>query len=297
MTYKITNSADVQFSLPIGNSDCDVIIVKYPINYSESKSDKPLHQHEYYEMIVSVHNDIVLEYMNNGALISEVQTGPSIILVAPRIPHRFIGIEQSNCLKIGFSFNGKKSANMNSKIQGTLESLSVAKFKYERGVELFTGIMIESLSGSSDDRAKLSAAFTLLVYDICDQVCNSSIKHTDALSSDQTTDINYYDMIENTLLYGYKTEISIHDLSQKIYLSERQIDRLCLKKYGRPFRAQKTFFRIEQSKKLLRQTTKTVTEIAMECGFTSVNSFYRAFSKECKTSPNKWRKENNISHF
>ena len=46
---------------------------------------------------------------------------------------------------------------------------------------------------------------------------------------------NVKDVIGNALLYHYTTDISAKELSEKVFLCPRQINRICQKLYGRTF--------------------------------------------------------------
>lgn len=49
-------------------------------------------------------------------------------------------------------------------------------------------------------------------------------------------------------------------------------------------------FRIQQAKRLLRNTTKTILEVSLECGFNNVSYFIRQFKKQTGLTPNEFRK-------
>ncbi len=58
---------------------------------------------------------------------------------------------------------------------------------------------------------------------------------------------------------------------------------------GFGFNALLAMIRIEKAKRLLRETTKTILEIVIECGFGSERSFYRQFKDMAGVSPLRYR--------
>ena len=50
-----------------------------------------------------------------------------------------------------------------------------------------------------------------------------------------------------------------------------------------------TQLRVEYAKRLLRETKRSVTAIAFECGFEELSNFYRAFKKHAQVPPLEWR--------
>lgn len=53
--------------------------------------------------------------------------------------------------------------------------------------------------------------------------------------------------------------------------------------------------RLENSKKLLEETKKSITEISQECGFYDISQFSKMFKKEFSVSPTEYRKNTSIS--
>ncbi len=58
---------------------------------------------------------------------------------------------------------------------------------------------------------------------------------------------------------------------------------------GKTFTEKLTEIRINNAIELLTHTYKSITEICLECGFNSINHFYKTFRKELGISPSKFR--------
>lgn len=99
----------------------------------------------------------------------------------------------------------------------------------------------------------------------------------------ETTRYNdlYKNVLKNTfglVQHSYSTEITLEDAARASNLSVPHFCRLFKQMTGMTFKNYLQFFRINMAEKMLR-LPKTVTEIAYECGFNSLTSFYRNFKK------------------
>lgn len=99
--------------------------------------------------------------------------------------------------------------------------------------------------------------------------------------------------IENAIEYlkkNYdKLDFKISDLAYQVYMSEKNFRRIFYEVYNKnPY----TFlqeFRINKSKILLLNTYKTISDIALQCGFSDVYSFSHCFKKHAGVSPIEYR--------
>lgn len=108
--------------------------------------------------------------------------------------------------------------------------------------------------------------------------------------------VQVYDQRIKQLLHyihsHYKSKIILDDLSNLIYLSNAETNRL-FKKYmaSSPF----TYildYRLERSIELLVRTKSSITEIALETGFSNVSYYIKKFKLKYKTTPLKYRESN-----
>ena len=81
-------------------------------------------------------------------------------------------------------------------------------------------------------------------------------------------------------------EISAFSGYQKNYFCD-----LFKKKTSMTYVEYLTAYKINYSKKLLKVTSKTIKEIAQECGFNSANNFIRDFKKKNNITPKQYRKQ------
>ena len=104
-------------------------------------------------------------------------------------------------------------------------------------------------------------------------------------STDKTSVI-----IEEYFLYQYRS-LSLEDLAKRLGLSTRQTERLLQKQYGKTFLQKKTEARMSAAAILLSNAECSITSIAEELGYSSIEHFTSAFRNYYATSPRQYRKE------
>lgn len=81
----------------------------------------------------------------------------------------------------------------------------------------------------------------------------------------------------------------IDSAAQQLGISRRRFTQLFRQATGQTWLQFLTDRRVEHACHLLKETDRTVTSIAFECGFEDLSSFYRVFSRRKHVAPNKWR--------
>jgi len=102
------------------------------------------------------------------------------------------------------------------------------------------------------------------------------------------------DVLANAILYmrAHKTEpLKIDDVAKAINYSTSHLSYSINRASGFGFNTLLSILRLEDARSLLRDTSKSILEIALECGFGSERSFYRQFKKLIGQSPNEYRSE------
>ncbi len=101
-------------------------------------------------------------------------------------------------------------------------------------------------------------------------------------------------VIDDYINQNFAGEISLTALAEKVYLSERHINRILLKIYGQTFKERVIYLRIQNAAKLLMETGMTVKSIAEAVGYHSIHTFYYNFEKIYHTTPEAYRKDASI---
>lgn len=87
----------------------------------------------------------------------------------------------------------------------------------------------------------------------------------------------------------YSDHIYVRDLASLLSLNEQYFCRMFKKAIGQSPMAYVNAYRIRRACALLRDTTKPVTDICLECGFSNFGNFLREFRKKTGITPLKYR--------
>ncbi len=88
----------------------------------------------------------------------------------------------------------------------------------------------------------------------------------------------------------YADPVTLQELARKACLSPRQFQRIFHASMGRSPIDHLLHIRLRRARELLRTTSKPITEIAYECGFSDSNYFTRVFRKRYQQTPSAYRK-------
>ena len=100
--------------------------------------------------------------------------------------------------------------------------------------------------------------------------------------------------IADTLAFieeNYAQPITVETLSEMAHLSSRHFTRLFMQNYGVTPKQYIMRLRIRYAARLLKQSKKKVSDIALECGFTDTNYFTARFKQKTGKSPKEYRAE------
>lgn len=120
-------------------------------------------------------------------------------------------------------------------------------------------------------------------------VRNCSAKKTDPDRPGLKTADDQYLAIEEAFLYEYST-LTLVSLADRLSLSTRQTQRLLLEHYGMNFQSKKTEAKMSAAAIMLQSPDMTITRIADELGYSSVEHFSSAFRKYYDMSASSYRK-------
>lgn len=85
--------------------------------------------------------------------------------------------------------------------------------------------------------------------------------------------------------HHYSEKITLDEVAAAAYMSSNYFSFYFRKVTGISFSEYVTRIRISHARELLRDTDKSVTEIAMECGFHNISNFYRLYKKQVGKPP------------
>lgn len=100
--------------------------------------------------------------------------------------------------------------------------------------------------------------------------------------------------IDETVMYidsHLDEDLTLDTLAEMVHLSKYHFIRLFKSAKGLTPHEYITSCRIDMSKKMLRETDRKISDIALECGFTDTSGYIKAFKRLCKITPGAYRKE------
>lgn len=171
------------------------------------------------------------------------------------------------------SFNGKwrqgRDCNYFRKL---FANVGLAVFEKKNGYEFYASSYFYHFLGD---------LFRYVVYDIY-YIDDDKYTNDDNIILDKLTEF----VKEN-----YTDNLMTDDLCDYLGVSRSTLYRYLKDKLGMSLTSFINYYRIEEAKKLLRNTDYDITHISGICGFSNQPSFYRVFKKETNMTPNEFRKK------
>ena len=101
------------------------------------------------------------------------------------------------------------------------------------------------------------------------------------------------DDIESEVKKNYMNNISLRELSKKLYINSSYLGQIFKKKYGMSFKDYLTVYRINEAALLLVESDEKITKIAEMVGYKDSDYFVRKFIEIKGCTPSKYRKNKN----
>ncbi len=110
---------------------------------------------------------------------------------------------------------------------------------------------------------------------------------------------NSFQQIINFISSNFKKDIQLSDIAKELCCHEKYLSSALHSLTGMNFRTFLALYRIDYSKKLLTSNSSshlTISEIAMESGFSSINTFNRMFLKITGVTPSQYKYNKQVSN-
>lgn len=99
-----------------------------------------------------------------------------------------------------------------------------------------------------------------------------------------------YNRAINYIAANFRSDFSLGDMAKALGYHEKYLSSELHFLTKMNFRAFLSTYRIDHAKRLLRTTGKNISEIALDSGYSSINTFNRAFKAAVGTTPSEYRK-------
>ena len=166
-----------------------------------------------------------------------------------------------------------------------------------RGMSIWYGQdgygIYELMSSLFTELEKRSIGYRTVVESIIKQIIISCVRNypvneDNSVPKGITSADNQYLIIEEAFLYEYAS-LTLPMLAGRLNLSTRQTQRLLTEHYGMNFQSKKTEAKMSAAALMLRLPDRTITGIADELGYSSVEHFSSAFKKYYGMSASRYR--------
>ena len=96
-------------------------------------------------------------------------------------------------------------------------------------------------------------------------------------------------LLEDYMIANLGSDISLGDIASVVGITRFRLIRLCKQQWGETPMQHLTRLRMERGRQLLRMTSLSIIEIALECGYTNPSHFAVAFRRFSGVSPRAYR--------
>lgn len=146
----------------------------------------------------------------------------------------------------------------------------------------------------SNELMEKSPGYLAMAKSALIQLCGRLLRHyngllTEAERKTMVQSVRQVQSLASLVEQRHREPIQLGDLADELGLSVSRVSRAFLETTGYRFTDYLAFLRIQSAKQDLTGTDKAVTQIAFECGFQSLPTFYRTFKSIVGTSPNVYR--------
>lgn len=97
-------------------------------------------------------------------------------------------------------------------------------------------------------------------------------------------------LVKEYIYEHYREDLTLTDAAGRVHLNQNYLSSLFKKETGLTFVAYLQNYRIEQAKKLLRETTMRVSKLPAEVGYSDARHFAKLFKKITGLTPSEYRK-------
>ncbi len=274
---------DNEYILNIGNC-----ILKMSVTREEIIPDLSgfLHSHGYCELFSCLSGEINIESTDGVTVLSD----GDIAIVPAGIKHvKRNGTDtEADFRVISFSADKKTSGTPNyfGVISGIVSSKHIIYIHNQ--MELCTRISEICRRAIDGEIIGTSVKFADVIAEISEKA-HSKNKIVEK-KRNYGSNMHVTRVVDQLLDTHYKNNLTVKGIAEMLYISERQLTRIILARYGKHFSELLRDRRLEVATELLKTTTAPAYTVGFESGFDNQESFYRSFKKKYGMTAMQYRK-------
>ncbi len=257
---------------------------------SGESHDTTAHEHAWYEF----------HYVESGSM--EIKTSDQtfyvkegdMLFLPPRTYHNTKFTADTRYVSFGFELkpNGKTTTeDLYKTMIGTFAKENSLTMLYNDSVAEVSARLKRYLRGGGRIYdCRVQVMLSTILFSVFDSLADgTSIENGNALQSEKVAEDSRHYLLD--LLTSSRIDnLTLDELSQKIYLNKKQINQIVKKRYNMTYKQKQIRFRIENAKKQLSESNVPIDLIAQQVGYTNLTSFYKAFQKIVGMTPAAYRK-------
>lgn len=272
-------------------SDKDLFVL---LNNKQAKFDYPVHYHSDYEL------NLVMNCNGNRVVGDSIESfgHDDLVLLAPRLPHAWRAdySDDNYVITIQFSEEFVNSFMASKNVFQPMYNM----FMHSTGGIRFHGAIVDRVKAKIFQLCDTSNFNSvLLFYDILNTLAEASEGEQSQLTShsyDSSTFVRQSKSrrIEKICKYideNFQKEVTLDDIAALANMSPSAVSHFFKKRTNRTFSNYITDVRVGNASKMLVETTRTINDIAFDCGFGNISNFNRIFKKYNNKTPREYRAE------
>ena len=275
-------------SIEVICSDLKIIFITDEKTTDTTRSD--IHMHSFWELFHLKEGSLALSNEQFGCTLEKNQ----MLIIPPNTYHSTTFSEDAIKKSVFFTFERVKSSsseeNLFDKMYTAFSGCGFCKLDDCEYLSLLLDTVLEN--NATDKFAKpwrLRANVTELIFSLYDKLNTVSGEQSKNSHMPNTYWVYKY-AIDRLLDIYYINDINLEFLSKKLFVSPQNITRIISSAYGKSFNELKLELKIRNAKKLLRETTLSVSEIGERIGYTTSRGFLSAFVKYEGCTPSEYIK-------
>lgn len=249
----------------------------------------PLHWHEELQFVIVTNGKIELKILGKSFFIS----AGSGFFINSGIIHELYSKEEHSTFICWNTGTSGFDEHLQAKFINPLTEEQTLPYLLLHPSNEAHNRMIKIISNSFSNFDEAKPGFELIIasnYLRCLYELINSIDFSNSVK------VQVYDQRVKQLLYyihsHYESKITLNDLSNSIHLSKAETNRLFKKHTGNSPFTYILEYRLERSVELLVKTKSSITEIALETGFSNVSYYIKKFKLKYQTTPFRYREVN-----
>ena len=269
---------------PISKDDLFVVL-----DYDNAKFGYPVHYHSDYEL------NLIIGASGERIVGNTIQSfGESeLVLIGPNLPHKWdTEVELNRTVTIQFHNNLFDAEILSRRLFAPIrDMLNRSSRGIEFSAETVTILKDKILDLTHRQGFDMALHFFAILYELAvsrDQRLLAD-PHYNPHEIAFETSSRRINRICEYVGDNYSEQITLHDISSMVGMSESGFSHFFKKKTQRNFIDYLNEIRIGHATQMLLETTNSISEICFACGFTSISNFIKVFKRKKGETPSDYR--------